>query len=37
MLADEHVAHEILTWLRTLSEPFGTSIEIDGSVGRIRL
>jgi poly-gamma-glutamate synthesis protein (capsule biosynthesis protein) len=37
MLAEEQVAHDILTWLQTLSEPFGTEIQIDGTVGRIRL
>ncbi len=37
LLADEQVSHDILTWLKELSEPFGTEIEIDGCVGRIRL
>jgi hypothetical protein len=37
MLAEEQVAHDILTWLQTMSEPFGTEIQIDGTVGRIRL
>ncbi len=37
VLAEGQVAHDILTWLQTMSEPFGTEIEIDGTVGTIRL
>ncbi len=37
VLADDQVAHDILTWLQTMSEPFGTEIEIDGTVGTIHL
>jgi hypothetical protein len=37
VLAEEQVAHNILTWLQTVSEPFGTQIVIDGTVGTIHL
>ncbi len=36
VLAEGQVAHDVLTWLQTLSEPFGTDSRIDGAVGRIR-
>lgn len=37
LLAEDQVAHDILTWLQTMSAPFGTEIRIDGTVGSIRL
>lgn len=37
MLAEEPVARRVLEWLQTASEPYGTSIEIDGCVGVIRM
>jgi poly-gamma-glutamate synthesis protein (capsule biosynthesis protein) len=37
VLAEGQMAHDILTWLQGLSEPFGTEIDIDGTVGTIRL
>ena len=36
VLAAPDVAHEILTWLRDVSEPFGTEIEVVGTVGVVR-
>jgi poly-gamma-glutamate synthesis protein (capsule biosynthesis protein) len=36
LLAQGQVAHDILTWLQHVSEPFGTKITIDGEVGIIR-
>jgi poly-gamma-glutamate capsule biosynthesis protein CapA/YwtB (metallophosphatase superfamily) len=37
MLAEGKVAQEILAWLRDLSKPFGTRVDIEGEVGTIRL
>ncbi|MCZ6873134.1 MAG: CapA family protein, partial [bacterium] len=37
VLAQGQVAHDILTWLQQVSEPFGTEIAIEGEVGMIRL
>jgi hypothetical protein len=37
VLAEGQVAHDILTWLQTMSEPFGTQIDISGTVGTIHL
>ena len=36
LLAQGQVAHDILTWLQHVSEPFGTKITIDGEIGVIR-
>jgi hypothetical protein len=36
LLASEQVSREILDWLRDVSAPFGTRIEIEGSIGIIR-
>ncbi len=36
VLAGAAVAHEILEWVQKVSEPFGTEIMIEGSVGVIR-
>ncbi len=36
-LAEGELAGEILEWMRDLSEPFGTTIELDGDVGRVAL
>jgi len=36
VLAAPDVAHEILTWLRDVSKPFGTEIEVEGTVGVVR-
>jgi poly-gamma-glutamate synthesis protein (capsule biosynthesis protein) len=36
LLAQGQVAHDILTWLQHVSEPFGTKISIDGEIGIIR-
>ena len=37
VLAQGHVADDILQWLKHLSEPLGTKIAIEGEVGVIRL
>jgi poly-gamma-glutamate synthesis protein (capsule biosynthesis protein) len=37
MLAEGKVAREVLEWLRELSKPFGTQIEIEGGIGVIRI
>ena len=37
VLAAPDVAHEILTWLRDVSAPFGTEIEVVGTVGVVRV
>ena len=36
-LAEGEVAQQILEWVRDLSKPFGTTIEIAGGVGTIKL
>jgi poly-gamma-glutamate capsule biosynthesis protein CapA/YwtB (metallophosphatase superfamily) len=36
-LAEGDLAGEILEWMRQLSEPFGTTIEIDGTVGNVKV
>ena len=36
-LRRDSVAQEILAWCQEVSKPFGTSIEIEGDVGVIRL
>ena len=37
VLAEGDVAQQILEWVRDLSKPFGTTIEIAGGVGTIKL
>lgn len=37
VLAEGEVAEEVLSWLRRLSEPFGTEIKVEGNKGVIRL
>jgi poly-gamma-glutamate synthesis protein (capsule biosynthesis protein) len=36
VLAQGQVAHDILSWLQEVSEPFGTTIRIEGEIGIIR-
>ena len=37
VLAEGDIAQQILEWVRDLSKPFGTTIEIAGGVGTIKL
>lgn len=37
VLADDDLSQTILGWLQEVSEPFGTTIEIEGNVGVIRV